>query len=112
MTTESEMERPRVSADWDTWDHDPGHVSHVSSAVSSPRTQVSESSLNSMEYWDYSVELECITGQQGTHRREECHALKEETRLSLWLLLGGLYITDRCSKSPLVTATMSHQGEL
>jgi len=58
------MERPRVSADWDTWDHDPGHVSHVSSAVSSPRTQVSESSLNSMEYWDYSVELECITGQQ------------------------------------------------
>ena len=69
MTTESEMERPRVSADWDTWDHDPGHVSHVSSAVSSPRTQVSESSLNSMEYWDYSVELECITGQQGTQRK-------------------------------------------
>ena len=58
------MERPRVSADWDTWDHDPGHVSQVS-----PRTQVSESSLNSMEYWDYSVELECITGQQGTQRK-------------------------------------------
>ena len=25
----------------------------------------SDSGLNSMEYWDYSVELECITGQQG-----------------------------------------------
>ena len=107
------MEGPRVSSDWDTWDHDPGHVSHVSSALSSPRTQVSESSLNSMEYWDYSVELECITGQQGTEKeKKECHALKEETRLSLWLLLGGLYITDRCFESALVTATMSHQGEL
>ena len=77
----SEMERPRVSADWDTWDHDPGHVSQVS-----PRTQVSESSLNSMEYWDYSVELECITGQQG---RQEFHALKEETTLSVVLSAGG-----------------------
>ena len=110
------MEGPRVS-DWDTWDHDPGaHGAHVSSAVSSPRTQVSESSLNSMEYWDYSVELECITGQQGIHKDrkiEEClHALKEETRLSLWLLLGGSYITDRCFESSLITATMSHQGEL
>ena len=28
----------------------------------SPR---SDSGLNSLEYWDYSVELECITGQQG-----------------------------------------------
>ena len=38
-------------------------VTHVTaSAVSSPR---SDSGLNSMEYWDYSVELECITGQQG-----------------------------------------------
>ena len=90
------MERPRVSADWDTWDHDPGHVSQVS-----PRTQVSESSLNSMEYWDYSVELECITGQQG---RLEFHALKEETTLSVVLSAGGgpgascLLITDRCSE--------------
>ena len=32
------------------------------SAISSPR---SDSGLNSLEYWDYSVELECITGQQG-----------------------------------------------
>ena len=28
-------------------------------------TPRSDSGLNSMEYWDYSVELECITGQQG-----------------------------------------------
>ena len=88
--------------------------SHVSSPseIHQPASLRLDSGLNSLEYWDYSVELECITGQQGTQRREECHALKEETRLSLWLLLGGSYITDRCSKSPLVTATMSHQGEL
>ena len=28
-------------------------------------TPRSDSGLNSLEYWDYSVELECITGQQG-----------------------------------------------
>ena len=39
-------------------------VTHVASGVSSPR---SDSGLNSMEYWDYSVELECITGQQGNN---------------------------------------------
>ena len=46
--------------------HVPGNVSSaVSSAVSSPRSQAQESGLNSLEYWDYSVELECIRGQQG-----------------------------------------------
>ena len=40
----------------------------------SPR---SDSGLNSLEYWDYSVELECITGQQGdtetnTERQQPC----------------------------------------
>ena len=102
------MERPRVSADWDTWDHDPGHVSQVS-----PRTQVSESSLNSMEYWDYSVELECITGQQG---RLEFHALKEETTLSVVLSAGGgaggVMPSYNRQMLRVATATMSHYGEL
>ena len=95
---------------WETVYGDGGeHVSHVSgnvssavsSAVSSPRSQAQESGLNSLEYWDYSVELECITGQQG---RLEFHTLKEETTLSVVLSAGGgpgascLLITDRCSK--------------
>ena len=50
----------------DGGEHVPGNVSSaVSSAVSSPRSQAQESGLNSLEYWDYSVELECIRGQQG-----------------------------------------------
>ena len=60
--------------DWtplsETYVHSPGseegggNVGSVAgtSAISSPR---SDSGLNSLEYWDYSVELECITGQQG-----------------------------------------------
>ena len=59
--------------DWETYVHNPATVTHhvspdtcqdnVSTGnVSSPR---SDSGLNSLEYWDYSVELECITGQQG-----------------------------------------------
>lgn len=59
--------------DWtplsETYVHSPGseegggNVGSVAgtSAISSPR---SDSGLNSLEYWDYSVELECITGQQ------------------------------------------------
>ena len=76
----------------DGGEHVPGNVSSaVSSAVSSPRSQAQESGLNSLEYWDYSVELECIRGQQGnqgvcvlpvsTHDTLLCHQLYEGVRL-------------------------------
>jgi len=68
------MEAQEVSRcwEWETYVHNPATVTHhvspdtcqdnVSTGnVSSPR---SDSGLNSLEYWDYSVELECITGQQ------------------------------------------------
>ena len=38
-------------------------------------TPRSDSGLNSMEYWDYSVELECITGQQGDSRSSDIDIL-------------------------------------
>ena len=37
-------------------------------------TPRSDSGLNSMEYWDYSVELECITGQQGSVQRQSAES--------------------------------------
>ena len=76
------MEAQEVSRcwEWETYVHNPATVTHhvspdtcqdnVSTGnVSSPR---SDSGLNSLEYWDYSVELECITGQQGNVREETC----------------------------------------
>ena len=76
------MEAQEVSRcwEWETYVHNPATVTHhvspdtcqdnVSTGnVSSPR---SDSGLNSLEYWDYSVELECITGQQGNVRKDTC----------------------------------------
>ena len=101
---------------WETVYGDGGeHVSHVSgnvssavsSAVSSPRSQAQESGLNSLEYWDYSVELECIRGQQGNQEWGQewcvlstqfdtmlCHQLYEGVRLpdSVPLLITSICI--------------------
>ena len=56
QTMERDTERLQVSKVWEmegVW---------AGEGAATPR---SDSGLNSMEYWDYSVELECITGQQG-----------------------------------------------
>jgi hypothetical protein len=44
---------------------DPGLVLQSEEEPASLSSVRSDSCLNSMEYWDYTVELECIQGQQG-----------------------------------------------
>ena len=44
---------------------DPGLVLQSEDEPASLSSVRSDSGLNSMEYWDYTVELECIQGQQG-----------------------------------------------
>ena len=47
-------------------------------------TPRSDSGLNSLEYWDYSVELECITGQQGDgHSAQFCQAEIQQYQYSV-----------------------------
>ena len=45
-----------------------GDHGHSTPALSSPRSDPGQCStgVNSLEFWDYSVELECIQGQQGS----------------------------------------------
>ena len=55
-----------------------------------------DSGLNSLEYWDYSVELECLSGPEG--RRAGSNGSTVTTVLSwsvcLDLMVGGLVILE------------------
>ena len=56
-----------------------GEHGHSTPALSSPRSDPGQCStgVNSLEFWDYSVELECIQGQQGSMNNIDDHLRRQ-----------------------------------